>query len=194
VIGYLAAKWLKTEMWESISSRWVVKGIGVAAIVLGIIMSGHNAPAWLLRTYNHLTVFEELPMRADDFHFFSQYGAILIFFGVLVLPAVQQVLAGRVGRALGRFSFSLYLVHFPILMTLTAWLIVWFQPMGRGPDIVFSSFCGLGVTTVTAILFERLVDRPATELSRRIRLFAPDKSRRPGFGRQTSPSEYRDAD
>jgi peptidoglycan/LPS O-acetylase OafA/YrhL len=171
VIGYLAAKMLSTSPWQTISASKMAKMLGCAGVILGVSMSAHVAPAWFMRAYGRFTWFEKLPMKADDFHFFSQYGAMLIFFGILVLPGFQRVLGAGLGRVLGKYSFSVYLVHFPILLTLTSFLTVRFAALGQGAAFCAASVIGLGVTALLTFVFERWVDRPATELSRRIRVF-----------------------
>jgi peptidoglycan/LPS O-acetylase OafA/YrhL len=114
VIGYLVAQMIRTVWWRRFVEGWLVRKLAVLAIILGVAMSAHVAPGWLIGAYDKVSRFEVLPMRADEFHFYAQYGAMLIFFGVLVLPELQGFLAGRLGRVLGRYSFSLYLVHFPV--------------------------------------------------------------------------------
>lgn len=171
VLGYLTAQLLRTDGWQRFVRRRFAAVLGIAALVLGASMSAHVAPALVMRFYDYLTAFEKLPMRADEFHFYSQYGAILIFFGVLLLPPVQIGLSSRLGRVLGRYSFSLYLVHFPILMTVTAAMLVWAQPLGPVISVGLPVAIGLAVTLLFAVLFERLVDVPATVLSRRIKIF-----------------------
>lgn len=171
VIGHFAAKMLKTSDWETLSARRTTKIAGGCAIALGVSMSAHLAPHLLMRAYNHAVAFEKLPMKADDFHFFSQYGAILIFFGVLAVPGVQTALGSGLGKCLGKYSFSVYLVHFPILLTLVSFLTVRFAALGTAGAFCLASIIGLSVTAVLTVLFERWVDRPATELSRRLRVF-----------------------
>ena len=72
---------------------------------------------------------------------------------------MQRPLASAAGRVLGRLSFSIYLLHFPILFTLVAFAAL-HVPIG----VVFVLF--LLLTLFAAIVFERWVDRPAIALSR----------------------------
>jgi peptidoglycan/LPS O-acetylase OafA/YrhL len=110
-------------------------------------------------------------MRVDEFHFYSHFGAILIFFAVLALPGAQSLLGSRLGLLLGRYSFSLYLVHFPILLTVTMACLLRLHDAPPALAIGTASACGLAATVVAALLFERLVDRPAISLSRFLRIF-----------------------
>ncbi|MGP8026256.1 MAG: hypothetical protein ACLPJJ_06045, partial [Acidocella sp.] len=145
--------------------------LAVPAGLTGIWMSAHLAPAWLANGFLCVTRFEELPMRVDNFHFYPQFGAILLFFAVLALPAAQRVLDSRPAQLLGRYSFSLYLVHFPILFTVAMFCLVRLHAAGLGVAIGVASVCGLTVTFAAMLVFERLVDRSAIFLSRKLRIF-----------------------
>jgi peptidoglycan/LPS O-acetylase OafA/YrhL len=60
----------------------------------------------------------ELVALPNLFQFQSQLAAAALYFGVLACPWVWRPLASGPCRHLGRLSFSIYLLHFPILFTL----------------------------------------------------------------------------
>jgi peptidoglycan/LPS O-acetylase OafA/YrhL len=97
-------------------------------------------------------------------------GEVLIFVGVGLLPMVQRWLGGALAQRLGTLSFSIYLVHFPLLLTVVSLL---FRSLARSlPYDAALAVCvafGVPLTLVVAVLFERLVDRPAILLSRSLR-------------------------
>lgn len=101
----------------------------------------------------------ELAAAPNLYQFQSQLGAVALYFGVVLCPPVQRPLASAAGRVLGRLSFSIYLLHFPILFTLVAFAAL-HVPIG----VAFVLF--LLLTLLAAIVFERWVDRPAIALSR----------------------------
>ena len=171
VIGHLAAKLLQSDAWRRRLDGRLARVLAVPAGLTGIWMSAHLAPAWLANGFLCVTRFEELPMRVDNFHFYPQFGAILLFFAVLALPAAQRVLDSRQAQLLGRYSFSLYLVHFPILFTVAMFCLVRLHAAGLGVAIGVASVCGLTVTFAAMLVFERLVDRSAIFLSRKLRIF-----------------------
>jgi peptidoglycan/LPS O-acetylase OafA/YrhL len=102
------------------------------------------------------------------FQFASQLGAIALYFGVLTCHWVWPLLESGPFRRLGRLSFSIYLLHFPILFTLACLIFINLQtamPHAVSVAIVFAAF--IVITLLAALLFERWIDRPSIALSRR---------------------------
>jgi peptidoglycan/LPS O-acetylase OafA/YrhL len=70
-------------------------------------------------------------------------------------------------RRLGRLSFGLYLVHFPILFTLACWGFLKLTTALPYPVAVSMTGAGFALLVlVAAAAFERWIDRPAIRLSR----------------------------
>lgn len=99
----------------------------------------------------------------------TMIGALAIFAGFCRLPSLQRRLAQAAPRWLGKISFSLYLIHYPVLCTAVAFgfnhLIT---RLPYGFSIAVASAGGFGLTIVIAILFERWIDRPSITLSRTV--------------------------
>lgn len=75
-------------------------------------------------------------------------------------PPAQAVLRTRPALLLGRLSFPIYLLHWPVLMTLGAGVFV---------AALLALAVGGAATLALAEAFERWVDAPAVALSRRLR-------------------------
>jgi peptidoglycan/LPS O-acetylase OafA/YrhL len=134
-------------------------GPGVLLLVLGFTLCATKdwAPVEWLRVWLSRRGFAAAP---NLFQFQSQLGAVALYFGMLFCPVVWPLLEGSAGRRLGRLSFSIYLLHFPIMFTLVcaAFTIV------PSPAAAFGLF--LVLTFLAATAFEYLVDRPAIALGR----------------------------
>ena len=134
--------------------------IGAALLLLGLALSAFKD--WhvveLLRVFLSQI---ELAYAPNLYQFQSQLAAIALYFGVLCCPLVWPALESAPCRHLGRLSFSIYLLHFPILFTL---ICLAFTAL---PSIAAAFVLFLAVTLLAAAAFERLIDRPAIVLSRR---------------------------
>jgi len=137
--------------------------LGLLLLLLGLAMSATkdwHVVEWL----RLLLARTELAGAPDLFQFQSQLAAVALYGGVLWCPFVWPTLESAPLRHLGRLSFSIYLLHFPILFTvvcLTFTLVL-------APSAVAAFVLFVALTLLAAIVFERLVDRPAIALSRRI--------------------------
>lgn len=84
-------------------------------------------------------------------------GALLLVAAVAFWPAASRVFAARPFAALGRVSFSLYLVHSPI--------VVLFGLTFTGALWGVGAACAIATSFVLAIAMYLLVERPSTHLA-----------------------------
>jgi peptidoglycan/LPS O-acetylase OafA/YrhL len=89
--------------------------------------------------------------------------ALLVYL-VLRVGAVQSLLSAKPLVWLGKISFSLYLLHVPVLFSLGCWLYL------KYPPLLGESFWVCVVVTVVSLglaaLFQRWVDAPSVRLAR----------------------------
>jgi peptidoglycan/LPS O-acetylase OafA/YrhL len=140
--------------------------IGASLIALGLAMSATKN--WALLETVRVAIASLAPASAPNlFQFQCQLAAVALFTGVLLSPVAQRLLSSCQG--LGRLSFSIYLLHFPILFTLSCAGFIPLAAMLPEPVAVATTFiCFAAVVWLAAEGFERLVDRPSVLLSRRI--------------------------
>ncbi|HEX3994145.1 MAG TPA: acyltransferase [Acetobacteraceae bacterium] len=140
--------------------------IGASLIILGLAMSATKD--WTVLETVRMAIARFAPAAAPNlFQFQSQMAAVALFIGVLLTPVAQRLLS-LCGR-LGRLSFSIYLLHFPILFTVACAGFIPLASRFPEPVAVAITFIGFAVIVwLAAEGFERLVDRPSVLLSRRI--------------------------
>jgi peptidoglycan/LPS O-acetylase OafA/YrhL len=116
---------------------------------------------------DNLRGFTLLDARAN-FIWQSQVGAMLIFSGVILNATVRNWFAGRITQWLGKVSFSVYLLHFPILFTLSCLVFSYLAQFSYALGCIAALMVGIGVTYATATIFEKHIDRRAVLFSKRI--------------------------
>jgi peptidoglycan/LPS O-acetylase OafA/YrhL len=144
---------------------------GAALILEGILLSTGHAldPADTL-----LFLPPGLLAYYPWFHWQVEFGAVMIFIGVLLMPNLHSVLDRWLPQYLGRLSFSIYLLHYPILIAVGSFSFLVFKPLGGIFPALLAFIIGLAVTLVLATWFERMIDVPVIAWSRKLR-FSPEK-------------------
>ncbi len=164
LLGHLAAPLVSRQ-----PPGWWRRPVGWLALAAGIVLgTGQIYPP--VRALFMLLPRPMVPgSRVDMVHFQPMLMAMFILAGVTLLPEVQRLLMRPLWLFAGKISFSLYLVHFPILFTVVCALFLALQPVvPYGVAVTTSCLAGMALSVVIAVLFERLVDRPAIALSRAV--------------------------
>ncbi|MET0590397.1 MAG: acyltransferase [Naasia sp.] len=127
--------------------RWFpyVWPIVIGAAVLGIVAT------WLIRPV--------VPDAADVSRGFSVLGSVALIAAAIVVPPVARALSGRLCAWLGRISFSLYLVHVPVLVAV-AYLV------GDSRWALIAPIA-IPLSLFISVLFFRWVEKPSHTLARR---------------------------
>ncbi len=103
----------------------------------------------------------------DTFHGQSQFGASVVFLGVMICPAVRDAMNARAIQWMGKVSFSVYLLHFPVMLTLGCSVFALLAPISNGFACLAGAVVGAVVTFISAAVFERRVDRVCQDASKR---------------------------
>lgn len=161
-LGVLAA-YIVEQFGESIKSHkraCIFAGILMltAALVFGAYPVGRE-PDNAYRILNHL------PDRLNPIYFYHMLAAALLIMGIWLLKPLGKVLSLKPVLFLGEISYSLYLVHIPVIYSLSAWLLVRFMAktgnynLSAGLSFVIS----LPVMLFLAWLFNRFIERNCTK-------------------------------
>jgi peptidoglycan/LPS O-acetylase OafA/YrhL len=130
-------------------SRWLLPG-GAAVLLISLVLLDLHWTIW--GVLGGAPRFQE---PAKSLEFVGAFGLLVV--AAFWLPAVR-LLSTRVFQWLGKISFSLYLVHVPIIIAIDSM----FDRQYTALRIVVSLACSIGV----AVLFSRFVELPAHRLSR----------------------------
>ena len=106
---------------------------------------------------------------------YMSFGAasMLVIWGCAESGAARRILSAGWLRTAGRLSFSLVLVHFTVLMSLSAWLF--HASLGAGfpfwAAIALSWGLSLPVIAALSWLFEKFIERPSERFANRVLRF-----------------------
>lgn len=167
-VGHLFAVAWQTPGWRKLQGSTGWRVVGAAALAAGVW--GCTNPAWRWVS-KWLAVPGPFRLWSGDSHLQSLYAAMLFFTGTMLFPPLWRLLGSRPVQRLGRNSFGLYLVHFPILFTVGA--AAFAAVRGHVPyagAVLLATLAGLAPTAVVTLAFTRLVDEPSTRLSRLVEL------------------------
>jgi peptidoglycan/LPS O-acetylase OafA/YrhL len=157
------------------STNWRFLMLGYAFISLGVLITSSKKVPLLTPIYEW-TKENSWYTTESDFRFQGQVGAICIFFGIILvapivtrLNMISRLLRGKFLQLAGKYSFSIYLLHSPILLTLGCFVYNTMHPsMPAYAATLMAAILGLAVTLVLVILFERYIDRLAIAFGHRI--------------------------
>jgi peptidoglycan/LPS O-acetylase OafA/YrhL len=184
LISFACAGLIGTASAHTFSYSYLMTFHYMAFFVLGILIAANLTPIrnWYKRLNRPLRALlflaslaaYNLSGRISD-HFASlsirvlgDWGVVLGAIGYILLalnsPLARRVLTAAIPTFLGRISYSLYLLHAPILLALT------FSPLGHlTPWAQFPIY--LAASLVAATLFNRAIEEPFIGLGRRLGRF-----------------------
>jgi peptidoglycan/LPS O-acetylase OafA/YrhL len=175
--GNLIAYAVRTRWIAEVLTARAAAAIATAVLIAGLVLDyGDKLP--LLWRLDHLHVSGLLVTSHQFSHFSKEVGATLTFVAIFALPGVQAFLMTRAIAWLGRMSFSVYLLHHAVLLTLGSWLYIELLPQGRAVAVLAASGAVIVGTLAGAIAFERWVDRLAIRMSRSTMTIHPEPSKR----------------
>ena len=148
-LGVLIAKYYR-ELHAWLSAR---QGFGIAILLLGLLFY-----MW------HYTV---PPFLRHEIAIVSGVGSALILVFLIGSPGVQRMLSAPWIRHIGRTSYSIYLIHFAILMRLTPRFLSSLH--SASPHVAYGSglLFTLVLTLVGAWIFYRFVEVPSIYIGKR---------------------------
>ncbi len=118
--------------------------LSLTTLVLGIMLLTYRLPPDAIA----------IDLSPRSLRFVTGIGALLLLAWIMSSARTQAVLSIAPLRFLGRISYSLYLVHLIILLTLSPLAIHWLNSIGIGGSV--SYWLALGVTAVGSIVLSAI--------------------------------------
>ncbi|CAL78854.1 Conserved hypothetical protein; putative membrane protein; putative acyltransferase domain protein [Bradyrhizobium sp. ORS 278] len=137
------------------------EALALAVFVVGLYFGAYShTPDGVAATWHPLFP-RRLPTTA-----FHMIGAVLAVGALLYSQILQAGFGGPMGRYLGRLSFVLYLVHIPIICSVTAASALALSGLSYGINAVVTILITFVIVFGMSTLLHRTVDARTTELSR----------------------------
>jgi peptidoglycan/LPS O-acetylase OafA/YrhL len=144
----------------------------VAAIMLaaGIFFGAYEySPAflWLPGGGIHDVTIAHIAYLFDPRTLYNDIGGMLVVAGVIGCTPVASLLASKPLAYLGRISFGIYLLHWPIFFSLSIWLVIFAGNQGVSHllAVSISFFVTLAIVLFAATIFHQWVDLPSCRLA-----------------------------
>lgn len=134
--------------------------IKVALILIGIVFGSYPAGPITSPVYKFLQIpgFDQ----TQQISFFITIGAACVVFSALTLKPLTKFLANPHLSKFGRYTYSLYLIHMPVLFTVCTGSFLFFYPyLGLHKASIVAIFVFIMVLLPVVYLFERFVDATA---------------------------------
>lgn len=142
------------------------KPLGALMLIVGIFFGGYAIGSIDGTIYETLTVPGWMPGQSKQF--FLTIGAVLLIAAVLSLAKLQKILSSKLLSSLGRYTYSLYLVHLPLLYAVAFGVFVYMvnnQGMGYNHAVAVALAVYIPTVILATWLFERYIDAPSIKLS-----------------------------
>lgn len=145
--------------------------LSAALLGVGLVLGAYDLSNWydFLRAVPMPTPPAPIvDLAAVDRYVYTAIGAVFVVAAVLSSPLLKAFLSRPFFVWLGRISFALYLLHWPVICCVSFGLMYYLVPLS-GWEYGFAALFTFVVTTAVALplsaLFERWVDRPAQSLA-----------------------------
>lgn len=137
------------------------KLIPPVAVLLGLVLGGYPSGISSTNFYRYF--------RGLDFIDWHILGAFVLVLGILSWEGAQKILSRRLFRWLGKISYSVYLIHIPLLFSLSTGIFLWTEGMlGYLGSAALSFGVSLVVLIVLSWLYHRLVEAGFGKLQDRL--------------------------
>jgi peptidoglycan/LPS O-acetylase OafA/YrhL len=128
-------------------------------LLIGIIIGGYPSGPVTSALYKLMTIPQYTLVQ--QLSFCMTIGATLIVLSVLSLSAIKSILAHPRISGLGKYTYSLYLVHMPVLFTVCTSVFLLVLPIGFHKASLVAIAAVVVVLPPIVYLFERYVDSPS---------------------------------
>lgn len=154
LLAYLKCR---TNFWEKWKKRKIFLGINIILLISSFCLPGYADIIVKVMT----CIFSENAFVCNG-SFYNIMGSFLLVFSLMGMERVKQCLEkSKILNAISQISFSVYLVHWPIICSLSCFLYLKLQGKGYRENIVYTIIFFITVIVVAVVgkMFNVLVEK-----------------------------------
>jgi len=141
-------------------------------LVVGLLLGSypHSHAEYTKYSFLKLELFNNF--HIEDKIFYLTIAAALVIVSVLIGHRIKSWLQRPAVGILGKYTFSLYLIHLPVLYSFTVGVfLLSYDNLGYNLSVLTAFILTVPILFVMTISFERYVDNPSIVLARRFSTF-----------------------
>lgn len=141
--------------------------LGIMFLVLAVFLGGYPQGC---EPTNGYAVLNHLPDRLNPCYFYHMLAAMLLMISVFLLKPAALFLSAEPIQFLGKISYSIYIIHVPVLFSLSAWLLLQLADLTKDYNVAAGLTLVISVAVVIALgwLFYHLVEKPSVGWSNKL--------------------------
>lgn len=146
-------------------------GIGLILLVVAVLLGAYPVGMEPTNGYRYLAGLGNfLYHRLTPYLFYHKLAVFALLMGIFMVSAVQKLLSTKAGSFLGSISYAVYLIHIPVLFSLTALLFVKMQGLFKTyhAACLVAFVVSLFIIILLAWLFHKLVEKPCIRFTNRL--------------------------
>lgn len=149
ILGMILAEWKNTD--KQMSSR-----LSLSLIFMGLFFGSFPTQIGMSVNSPIYASFYAISQNSTLIVFYHGLGAFLLLMGLIFNVRIQDMLEKRVLVFFGKISYSLYLVHVIVLVSLASYIFLWLNQYFRYEVSVMLTFL---LYVVTSIVFAWMIEK-----------------------------------
>lgn len=145
-------------------------------LLIGIVLGSFTIGPTLGTFYNVI----RLPWlnATQNLSLYTSLGALLVIISILSIARISKFMSSTILTKIGRYTYSLYLVHQPLIYTLGTGLFVLFMhQFGYNKSVILSFVITVPVIIVATLIFYKYIEVPSLKFAAYFqRLYAGEAS------------------
>jgi peptidoglycan/LPS O-acetylase OafA/YrhL len=149
------------QVLEAYAKYWVPVSLIIGVALCSYMIRGLYSNPFKIITFNEFHPYYE--------YLYNTWGAFFLIAGISYSRRATELLSTPILLALGKISFPLYLIHYTVMTSLTAYLYLNLAVEGHYTKAILSIGLSIPVMFAVAYGFEKVVNEPTIKFSRAIK-------------------------